>query len=149
MGQVIAWRVDTSKGRFVLKFSERRMVKVKTMKAILSMDVAVKKDILALWVPMAKHCERAKTIIRRLKRRFTADDDDVVFDLPTVTGWSLDEQSRMVKVTYHNREEDSLTMDEVLNIDRLHLLEQLCDLAPSHVATSRIVIILKYRMQDR
>ncbi|MFS8004041.1 hypothetical protein Hanom_Chr13g01220971 [Helianthus anomalus] len=54
-----------------------------------------------------------------------------------------------MKVTYQNREDDSLTMDEVLNTYRLHLLEQLCDLAPLNDATSMIVIIFKYRMRDR
>ncbi|MFS8002113.1 hypothetical protein Hanom_Chr13g01198291 [Helianthus anomalus] len=108
-------------------------------------------DILALGVPMANECERTQTIIRRLKRRFPADDndDDDVFYLPTVTGSSLDEQSRMMKVTYQNGDDDSLTMDEVLNTDRLHLLEQLYDLAHSHAATSKIVIIFKYMIRDR
>ncbi|MFS7999379.1 hypothetical protein Hanom_Chr12g01165391 [Helianthus anomalus] len=39
-------------------------------------------------------------------------------------------------------------MDEVLNTDKLHLLEQLCDLAPSNDATSRIVMIFKYRIRE-
>ncbi|MFS7942989.1 hypothetical protein Hanom_Chr06g00494981 [Helianthus anomalus] len=71
------------------------------------------------------------------------------FDLPTVIGWSLDEQSRTMKMTYQNEEEDSLTMDEVLNTHRLRLLEQLCDLAPSHVVTPRIMIMFKSRMRVR
>ncbi|MFS7986653.1 hypothetical protein Hanom_Chr11g01012851 [Helianthus anomalus] len=101
MAQVIAWRFDMLERHFVLKLSDMRRAKVKTINAILSMDEAVQRDILALGVPMANQCERSQTIIRRLKRRFPADDDDDddVFDLPTVTGWSLDEQSRMVKVT--------------------------------------------------
>ncbi|MFS7955466.1 hypothetical protein Hanom_Chr07g00642991 [Helianthus anomalus] len=40
-------------------------------------------------------------------------------------------------------------MDEVLKTDRLHLLVQLCDLAPSHIVTRRIVIIFKSRMRGR
>ncbi|MFS7978196.1 hypothetical protein Hanom_Chr10g00912721 [Helianthus anomalus] len=40
-------------------------------------------------------------------------------------------------------------MDKVLNTDKLHLLEQLCDLEPSKDTTSRIMIIFKYRMRDR
>ncbi|KAJ0508897.1 hypothetical protein HanIR_Chr11g0522521 [Helianthus annuus] len=40
-------------------------------------------------------------------------------------------------------------MDEMLNTDILHLLEQLCDLAPSNDAISRVVMIFKYIMQQR
>ncbi|MFS7941953.1 hypothetical protein Hanom_Chr06g00482381 [Helianthus anomalus] len=86
MAQVIAWRFDRSERRFVLKFYNRRRVKVKTIKAILSMDEAVPRDILALGVPRVNECERTQTVIRRLKRRFPTDDDDDVFDLPIVTG---------------------------------------------------------------
>ena len=40
-------------------------------------------------------------------------------------------------------------MDEVLNTDRLHFLEQLCDLAPSNDAKSRVAMIFKNRLQQR
>ncbi|MFS7964460.1 hypothetical protein Hanom_Chr08g00750641 [Helianthus anomalus] len=53
MAQVIALRFDGSGKRFVLKFSDMRMVKIKTVKAILNMDERVQRDILALGVPMA------------------------------------------------------------------------------------------------
>ncbi|MFS8025552.1 hypothetical protein Hanom_Chr16g01476401 [Helianthus anomalus] len=97
MAQVIAWRFDRSERRFVLKFSDRRRVKVKTKKAILSMDEAIQRDILALGVPTANNCERTKTIIRILKRRFPADnDDDDVTDLLTVNDESdLSTQDRL------------------------------------------------------
>ncbi|MFS7921549.1 hypothetical protein Hanom_Chr03g00238091 [Helianthus anomalus] len=94
MAQVIAWRFEMSGRRFVLKFSDMRKVKVKTIKAILSMDEVVQRGILALGVPRANYCERIQTVIRRLKRKFLADDDDDDDDdtyLPTVTSWSLDE----------------------------------------------------------
>ncbi|MFS7985427.1 hypothetical protein Hanom_Chr11g00998251 [Helianthus anomalus] len=48
---------EMSERRFVLKFSDRRRVKVKTMKVILSMDESVQRDILALGVPMTNYCE--------------------------------------------------------------------------------------------
>ncbi|MFS7937615.1 hypothetical protein Hanom_Chr05g00429701 [Helianthus anomalus] len=101
MAQVISWRFDRSDRRFVLKFSDRRMVKVKTINAILRMDEAVQRDILALGVPNANQFERIETIIRRLKRRFQADNDDG-YEQPTiiVTGWSLNEQLRMVTIAY-------------------------------------------------
>ncbi|MFS7900354.1 hypothetical protein Hanom_Chr00s108461g01806681 [Helianthus anomalus] len=54
----------------------------------------------------------------------------------------------MVKVTYQNGEDYSLTIDKVLNTDKLYLLEQLCDFAHSNDATSRIVVIFKERMLD-
>ncbi|MFS7999378.1 hypothetical protein Hanom_Chr12g01165381 [Helianthus anomalus] len=69
MAQVIACRFDWSKRRFVLKFSDRRRVKVKTIKAILSMDEAVQRDILALGVPMANDCERTQTVITNKKNK--------------------------------------------------------------------------------
>ncbi|MFS7939611.1 hypothetical protein Hanom_Chr05g00453841 [Helianthus anomalus] len=40
-------------------------------------------------------------------------------------------------------------MEEVLKTERLHILEQLCDLAPSNDARSRVVMIFKYRLQKR
>ncbi|KAJ0742584.1 hypothetical protein HanPI659440_Chr10g0365831 [Helianthus annuus] len=40
-------------------------------------------------------------------------------------------------------------MKEMLKTERLHLLEQLYDLAPSNDARSRVVIIFKYRLQQR
>ncbi|MFS8017258.1 hypothetical protein Hanom_Chr15g01378281 [Helianthus anomalus] len=42
-----------------------------------------------------------------------------------------------------------LLIDNVLNTDKLHLLERLCDLAPSNDARSSVVITFKYRMQQR
>ncbi|MFS7939780.1 hypothetical protein Hanom_Chr05g00455981 [Helianthus anomalus] len=111
------------------------------------MDETVQRGILAVGVPTANNCERIQTVIRRLERKFLADDDDDDTDLQTVTSWSLVEQSRTVKVTYQHGVDYSLTMDEVLNTDRLHL-EQLCDLAPSNDATSRVVMIFKYRMRE-
>ncbi|MFS7973935.1 hypothetical protein Hanom_Chr09g00862521 [Helianthus anomalus] len=71
MTQVIALRFERSEGRFVLKFSDRRMVKVKTINAILSMDEAFQMDILALRIPVAYDSERTRTVIRRLKRKFS------------------------------------------------------------------------------
>ncbi|MFS7952012.1 hypothetical protein Hanom_Chr07g00601961 [Helianthus anomalus] len=123
MAQVIAWGIERPEGRFALKFSDRRRVKVKTIKAILSMDESVQRDILALGVPVAYDCERNRTVIRRLERKFPEDDDDVDdSDLPKVTSWVLDEQSRTVRVSFQHGENYSLTMDEVLNTDRLHLI---------------------------
>ncbi|MFS8003536.1 hypothetical protein Hanom_Chr13g01215121 [Helianthus anomalus] len=91
-------------------------------------------------------------IIRKLKRKFPADDDDDEVDdtdLPKVTSWSLDEQSRTVNVSYQHGVDYLLTMDEMLNTDRVQLLEQLCDLAHSNDASSNVVMIYKYRMQQR
>ncbi|MFS7942990.1 hypothetical protein Hanom_Chr06g00494991 [Helianthus anomalus] len=59
MIQVIASRFNMLERRFILKFSDRRRVKDKTINVILSMDEAVQRDILALGVPMANQCERA------------------------------------------------------------------------------------------
>ncbi|MFS7899093.1 hypothetical protein Hanom_Chr00s044221g01775821 [Helianthus anomalus] len=70
MVQVIAWRFERSEGRFVLKFSDKRRVKVKTIEAILSMDESVHRDILALGVLVAYGYEGNRTLIRRLKRKF-------------------------------------------------------------------------------
>ncbi|MFS7997637.1 hypothetical protein Hanom_Chr12g01144101 [Helianthus anomalus] len=53
MAKVIAWRFERSERFFILKFSDRRRVKVKTIKAILSMDEAVQRDILALGIARA------------------------------------------------------------------------------------------------
>ncbi|MFS7961497.1 hypothetical protein Hanom_Chr08g00715751 [Helianthus anomalus] len=40
-------------------------------------------------------------------------------------------------------------MEEMLKTDRLHLLEQLGDLSPSNDARYRLVMIFKYRLQQR
>ncbi|MFS7953673.1 hypothetical protein Hanom_Chr07g00621391 [Helianthus anomalus] len=55
----------------------------------------------------------------------------------------------MVKVSYQHGVDCSLKMDEMLNTDRLQLLEQLCNLAPSNDSRSSVLIIFKYRMQQR
>ena len=85
MAKVIAWRFERSERRFILKFSDRRRVKVKTIKAILNMDEAVQRDILALGIPRADDCERTRKVIRRLNRKFPADDDDDIDDIPLPT----------------------------------------------------------------
>ncbi|KAJ0597877.1 hypothetical protein HanHA89_Chr04g0159651 [Helianthus annuus] len=118
------------------------------------MDEAVQRDILALGILRADGCERTRKVIRRLKRKFPADDDDDDDDiddtgLPTVISWGLDEQGRTVKVTYRHGVEYSLSMDEMLKTEILHFLEQFCDLAPSNDARSRVVMIFKYRLQQR
>ncbi|XP_022032371.1 uncharacterized protein LOC110933458 [Helianthus annuus] len=40
-------------------------------------------------------------------------------------------------------------MEEMLKTERLHLLEQICDLAPSNGAKSRVAMIFKYRLRQR
>ncbi|MFS7963260.1 hypothetical protein Hanom_Chr08g00735981 [Helianthus anomalus] len=40
-------------------------------------------------------------------------------------------------------------MEEMLKTERLHLLEQLCDLTHSNDARSSVVMIFKYRLQKR
>ncbi|KAJ0493034.1 hypothetical protein HanIR_Chr12g0581511 [Helianthus annuus] len=126
-----------------------RRVKVKTIKSILSMDESVQRDILALGVPMADDCERTQKVIRRMKRKFPADDFIDHTGLLTVIKWGLDEQARTVKMTYRHGVKYSLPMDDMLKTERLHLLEQLCDLAPSNDTRSRVVMIFKYRLQQR
>ncbi|MFS7888208.1 hypothetical protein Hanom_Chr00s000001g01592251 [Helianthus anomalus] len=116
MTQFIAWSFNRLDNRFVLKFSDMRMVKVKSIDIIARMDEEVQRDILALCIPtLANQCERTKTLIRSLKRKFQEDDDDL--ELPT--SWSL---KRMMRVTYSNGDEDSFTMDEVLNTENVRLL---------------------------
>ena len=93
MAKVIAWRFERKEKRFIIKFSDRRRVKVRTIKAMLGMNEGVQKDILALGVPMANDCERTRTVIKRLKRKFPAEDDDENDDdiddtpLPTLSSW--------------------------------------------------------------
>ena len=73
MAKVIAWRFERKEKRFIIKFSDRRRVKVRTIKAMLGMNEKVQKDILALGVPMDNDCERTRTVIKRLKRKFPAE----------------------------------------------------------------------------
>ncbi|MFS7911148.1 hypothetical protein Hanom_Chr02g00114611 [Helianthus anomalus] len=40
-------------------------------------------------------------------------------------------------------------MDKMLKTERLHLLEQLCNLAPSNDVRSRVVMIFNKRLQQR
>ncbi|MFS7963259.1 hypothetical protein Hanom_Chr08g00735971 [Helianthus anomalus] len=96
MAQVIALRFDGSEKRFVLKLSDKRRVKIKTIKAILNMDEQVQRDILVLGIPMANDCERTRKVIRRLERKFPAEDDNDIDDtpLPTVCSLSLDEYKK-------------------------------------------------------
>ncbi|MFS8033357.1 hypothetical protein Hanom_Chr17g01568601 [Helianthus anomalus] len=133
MAQGISWRFGQSDRRFILKFPDRKKVKVKTIDTILCMDVAVQGDILALGAPIVNQCED--------------DDDDDVFELPT--GWSLNEKLRMVRVTYSNRDGDSLTIDEVLNTENDRLHQQLLTIRLSPIITTRIVIMFKSRMYFR
>ncbi|MFS7971506.1 hypothetical protein Hanom_Chr09g00833671 [Helianthus anomalus] len=109
------------------------MVKIKTVKAILNMDDGVQRDILALGIPMATDY----------------DDDNEDSPLPTVSSWSLDGKKGTVKVSYQHGFEYSLPMEEMLKTERLHLLEQLRDLAHSNDARSRVVMIFKYMLQKR
>ena len=153
MAQVIAWRFDTGERRFILKFSNRRVVKVRTINAILGMEERVQREILHLGVPMANVCERTQTVIRRLKRKFedNNDDDDVdddLLEIPTVTSWCLDEQ-RMVKITYSAGHTTSMTMNDVLTTPNLSLLEQLCNLPPSDVRPLPVMTMFRSMMRGR
>ena len=49
MAKVIAWRFERKEKRFIIKFSDRRRVKVRTIKAMLGMNEGVQRDILAPW----------------------------------------------------------------------------------------------------
>ncbi|MFS7963449.1 hypothetical protein Hanom_Chr08g00738211 [Helianthus anomalus] len=113
------------------------------------MDEEVQRDILAMGVPMANQCERTETVIRRLKRKFPGDDDDDDDDFELPIDWSLNEKFRMVRVTYSNGDEDSFTMDEVLNTENIRFLQQLLNLTPPPIITTRIVIMFKSRMSFR
>ncbi|KAJ0466516.1 hypothetical protein HanIR_Chr14g0672981 [Helianthus annuus] len=55
----------------------------------------------------------------------------------------------MVTVVYSNGEEDTFTMDQVLNTENVHFLDKLCDLTPSNIITNKIVIMFKSRMRGR
>ncbi|KAF5810574.1 hypothetical protein HanXRQr2_Chr04g0171161 [Helianthus annuus] len=157
MAKVIVWRFERSERRFILKFSDRRRVKVRTINAILGMSEGVQKDILDLGVPRANDCERIRTVIRRLERKFQAEDDDDDDDdddidntpLPTVSSWVVHEEAGTVEVTYQHGVKYSLSMEEMLNTERLYLLEQLCDLALSNDARSMVAMIFKYRLRQR
>ncbi|MFS7927519.1 hypothetical protein Hanom_Chr04g00310101 [Helianthus anomalus] len=68
---------------------------------------------------MANDCERTRKVIRRLERKFLAEDDDDIDDtpLPTVSSWRFDEKKGTVKVSYQHGFEYSLPMDEMLKTE--------------------------------
>ena len=115
------------------------------------MNENAQKDILALGVPMANDCERTKTVIKRLKRKFPAEDDDDIKDthIPKLSSWVLHEEEGTLEVTYKNGVQYSRPMKEMLKTGLLSIIEQLWDLTPSNDPKSKDAVILKNRLQQR
>ncbi|MFS7960482.1 hypothetical protein Hanom_Chr08g00703641 [Helianthus anomalus] len=145
MAKVIAWRFERKEKRFIIKFSDRRRVKVRTIKAMMGMNENVQKDILALEVPRDNDCERTKTVIKRLEKKFPAEDAHI----PKLSSWVLHEEEGTLEVTYKNGVQYSRPMEEMLKTGLLSIIEQLCDLTHSNNPKSKDVVIFKNRLQQR
>ena len=154
MAKVIAWRFVRKEKRFIIKFADRRRVKVRTIKAMMGMNENIQKDILALGVPRDNDCERTRTIIKRLERKFPAEndeDDDDIEDthIPKLSNWVLHEEEGTLEVTYKNGVQYSRPMEEMLKTGLISIIEQLCDLAHSNDPKSKDAVIFKNRLQQR
>ena len=60
------------------------------------MNENIQKDILALGVPRDNDCKRTRTVIKRLERKFPAEDDEDDDDIedtqiPKLSSWVLHE----------------------------------------------------------
>ncbi|MFS7961337.1 hypothetical protein Hanom_Chr08g00713771 [Helianthus anomalus] len=98
------------------EFADRRRVKVRTIKAMMGMNENIQKDILALGVPRDNDYERTRTVIRRLERKFPAednDDDDDIEDtqIPKLRSWVLHEEEGTLEVTYESGVQYSRPME--------------------------------------
>ena len=118
---------------------------------MLGMNEKVQKDILALGVPMDNDCERTRTVIKRLERKFPVEDDDDIEDteIPKLSSWVLHEEEGTLELTYKNGVQYSRPMEEMLKTGLLSISEQLCDLAPSNDPKSKDTMIIKNRLQQR